>query len=105
MSQDAVYFNVWFSACYMRLRERLSYYDLDEDAFHDTYLLVREKALCSVGGIADFEAYFRACYRHAVLHRHRTPRRDVHPGTGFFLRLCDEGPTAVSYTHLTLPTT
>ena len=93
MSQDAVYFNVWFSACYMRLRERLSYYDLDEDAFHDTYLLVREKALCSVGGIADFEAYFRACYRHAVLHRHRTPRRDVHPGTGFFLRLCDEGPT------------
>ena len=90
MSQDAVYFNVWFSACYMRLRERLSYYDLDEDAFHDTYLLVREKALCSVGGIADFEAYFRACYRHAVLHRHRTPRRDVHPGTGFFLRLCDE---------------
>lgn len=35
MSQDAVYFNVWFSACYMRLRERLSYYDLDEDAFHD----------------------------------------------------------------------
>ena len=60
MSQDAVYFNVWFSACYMRLRERLSYYDLDEDAFHDTYLLVREKALCSVGGIADFEAYFRA---------------------------------------------
>lgn len=61
--------------------------------FHDTYLLVREKALCSVGGIADFEAYFRACYRHAVLHRHRTPRRDVHPGTGFFLRLCDEGPT------------
>lgn len=29
----------------------------------------------------------------AVLHRHRTPRRDVHPGTGFFLRLCDEGPT------------
>lgn len=32
MSQDAVYFNVWFSACYMRLRERLSYYDLDEDA-------------------------------------------------------------------------
>ena len=84
MSQDAVCFNVWFSACYMRLRERLSYYDLDEDAFHDTYLLVREKALCSVGGIADFEAYFRACYRHAVLHRHRTPRRDVHPGTGFF---------------------
>ena len=75
------------------LRERLSYYDLDEDAFHDTYLLVLEKALCSVGGIADFEAYFRACYRHAVLHRHRTPRRDVHPGTGFFLRLCDEGPT------------
>ena len=38
MSQDAVYFNVWFSACYMRLRERLSYYDLDEDAIHDGIL-------------------------------------------------------------------
>ena len=58
MSQDAVYFNVWFSACYMRLRERLSYYDLDEDAFHDTYLLVREKALCSVGGHRRLRSLF-----------------------------------------------
>ena len=55
MSQDALYFNVWFSACYMRLRERLFHYGLDENAFHDTYLLVREKALCSGGGVADCE--------------------------------------------------
>lgn len=65
MSQDAMYFNIWFSACYMRLREVLSHYGLDEDAFHDTYLLVREKACNSVVDISDFEAYFRACYRHA----------------------------------------
>ncbi|MFR4237345.1 MAG: hypothetical protein ACLT1W_14775 [Alistipes onderdonkii] len=69
MSQDAVYFNVWFSAC-MRLRERLSYYDSTRTL--PRHLLGAEKALCSVEGIADFEAYFRACYRHAVLHRHRT---------------------------------
>ena len=73
MSQDALYFNVWFSACYMRLRERLFPYGLDENAFHDTYLLVREKALCSGGGIADFEAYFRACYRLLVQYAGTTP--------------------------------
>lgn len=88
-----MYFNTWFSACYMRLREALSHYGLDEDAFHDTYLLVREKACNSVVGISDFEAYFRACYRHAARYRHRTSRRDVHPGDSFFLRLGDEGPT------------
>lgn len=29
----------------------------------------------------------------AIQRKHRTPWRDVHPGTGFFLRLCGEGPT------------
>ena len=55
-------FAAWFSACYMQLRERLSHYGLDEDAFHDTYLLVREKAFGAAESNADFEAYFRACY-------------------------------------------
>ncbi|MFR6633962.1 MAG: hypothetical protein ACLUQ6_01965 [Alistipes onderdonkii] len=46
------------------------------------------------GGIADFEAYFRACYRHAVLHRRTAPAARCPSRHGFLsAALCDEGPT------------
>lgn len=91
MSQDLARFDAWFSIRYERLRECLGRY-LDEDNFHDTYLLVREKACFSEEPITDFEAFFYGCYRKTMCRKRSSSRRSVHPDEDFFLRLGDEGP-------------
>ena len=58
MSHDLVRFDAWFSACYERLRRYLGPDGLDEDTFHDTYLLVREKARSPEVDILDLGDYF-----------------------------------------------
>ena len=92
MSHDLVRFDAWFSACYERLRRYLGPDGPDEDTFHDTYLLVREKARSPEVDILDFGAYFCGCYRRISLHKRCTPHCCIHPGEDFFLRLGAEGP-------------
>ena len=87
MSHDLVRFDAWFSACYERLRRYLGPDGPDEDTFHDTYLLVREKARSPEVDILDFGAYFCGCYRRISLHKRCTPHCCIHPGEDFFLRL------------------
>lgn len=92
MSHDPIRFDAWFAACYERLRRSLGPDGLDEDTFHDTYLLVREKARSPETDILDFGAYFCSCYRRISLHKRCTPQRSIHPEEDFFLRLGAEGP-------------
>lgn len=92
MSHDPIRFDAWFAACYERLRRSLGPDGLDEDTFHDTYLLVREKARSPETDILDFGAYFCGCYRRISLHKRCTPQRSIHPEEDFFLRLGAEGP-------------
>lgn len=92
MSHDPIRFDAWFAACYERLRRYLGPDGLDEDTFHDTYLLIREKARNPELDILDFGAYFCGCYRRISLHKRCTPQRSIHSEEDFFLRLGNEGP-------------
>ena len=53
-TKDVKEFNGWFNRSYARLKERLSIYGkIDEDAFHDAYLAVREQVMFASGGIDE----------------------------------------------------
>ena len=84
-------FNEWFTKSYNKLRISLRKYGvLDEDNFHDTYLLVRKQILTQERIIPDYEAYFIGCYRKMTLIKIKKENRYVHPEDDFFLRCGDE---------------
>lgn len=84
-------FDRWFGAEYYRLRRQLStFYPLNEDVFHDTYLRVRQCLLFSGEEMADYTAYFLESYRCNRLKRSLFEARYYHPEDSFFQALGEE---------------
>lgn len=57
MKSNVLRFDYWFSFNYKRLRSILGW-QLNEDVFHDTYLLLRKDLLFIDLPIIDFGLYF-----------------------------------------------
>lgn len=86
-------YDLWFASSYIRLRERISLFPfMDEDNFHNTYLLVRDRIMHAGERPGNFEAYFFGCYRFQAMRASREERRYVYPEDDFFLRFGDDGP-------------
>ena len=84
-------FDRWFGAAYYRLRRQLStFYPLNEDVFHDTYLRVRQCLLFSGEEMADYTAYFLESYRCNRLKCSLFEGRFYHPEDYFFQSLGEE---------------
>lgn len=86
-------FDAWFSASYYQIRNKLENYSrFDEDAFHDTYLVIRINLLFERIEILDFELYFERCYRNISRNRMRLEQKYCHPDDFFFQMLRDNEP-------------
>lgn len=66
MKSNVLRFDYWFSFNYKRLRSILGW-QLNEDVFHDTYLLLRKDLLFIDLPIIDFEPLFWGIYKRARL--------------------------------------
>lgn len=90
MIQDVRRFDNWFSSHYYNVRKGLRRcVNLDEDAFHDTYLLLRINLLFEREEVPDFEPYFIGHYRKVILKNIRRESRYYHPEDIFFEFLSD----------------
>lgn len=90
MTRNILRFENWFSACYYQIKNKLNrYVQLNEDAFHDTYLVIRISLMFENADIIDFEAYFIKCYKRVYLNEIRSERRYYHPEEIFFMMLSD----------------
>lgn len=68
MKSNVLRFDYWFSFNYKRLRSILGW-QLNEDVFHDTYLLLRKDLLFIDLPIIDFEPLFWGIYKRARLRK------------------------------------
>lgn len=85
------HFDRWFEAAYYKIRRQLStFYPLNEDIFHDTYLHIRQRLLFSGEEMADYSAYFLKSYRCNRLKRSLFEARYYHPEDSFFQALGEE---------------
>lgn len=99
--EEGIRFDKWFASSYTKLREKIRFFSMvDEDNFHNTYLFVREKAMCCEERIENFEAYFFRCYRYKAMTAMKEEGRYIHPEDDFFLRFAEE-ESDVSFGKLT----
>jgi hypothetical protein len=75
-------FDYWFSFNYKRLRSILGW-QLNEDVFHDTYLLLRKDLLFIDLPIIDFEPLFWGIYKRARLRNIAKENRYYRPNEIF----------------------
>ena len=85
MKSNVLRFDYWFSFNYKRLRSILGW-QLNEDVFHDTYLLLRKDLLFIDLPIIDFEPLFWGIYKRARLRNIAKENRYYRPNEIFFHR-------------------
>lgn len=96
MVQDIKRFDNWFSSSYYMVRGKLERYaKINEDAFHDAYLLIHINLLFEKREILDFEPYFMGYYKRIYIKEIRHESRYFHPEDIFFEFLSDTGPVSV----------
>ncbi|MCB6710438.1 sigma-70 family RNA polymerase sigma factor [Bacteroides fragilis] len=83
MKSNVLRFDYWFSFNYKRLRSILGW-QLNEDVFHDTYLLLRKDLLFIDLPIIDFEPLFWGIYKRARLRNIAKENRYYRPNEIFF---------------------
>lgn len=83
MKSNVLRFDYWFSFNYKRLRSILGW-QLNEDVFHDTYLLLRKDLLFIDLPIIDFEPLFGGIYKRARLRNIAKENRYYRPNEIFF---------------------
>ena len=84
MKSNVLRFDYWFSFNYKRLRSILRGWQLNEDVFHDTYLLLRKDLLFIDLPIIDFEPLFWGIYKRARLRNIAKENRYYRPNEIFF---------------------
>ena len=96
MIRDISRFDNWFSLSYYQIRNKLGcYLKLNEDTFHDTYLIIRINLLFEKTMITDFEPYFIGCYKKIALKGFIHEKRYCHPKDVFFEFLSDAEPVSI----------
>lgn len=91
-TESAVCFCRWFQESYQKLKSSLQVHTAsDEDVFHDTFLLIRQRILYR-GEIADYAPYFASAYRKNLTKQKLREGRFVYPDELFFrtLAIADE---------------
>lgn len=83
MKSYVLRFDYWFSFNYKRLRSILGW-QLNEDVFHDTYLLLRKDLLFIDLPIIDFEPLFWGIYKRSRLRNIAKENRYYRPNEIFF---------------------
>lgn len=90
MVQDIRRFDNWFSVSYYTVRAKLEQYtNVNEDAFHDAYLLIRINLLFEKKEVLDFEPYFMGYYKRISQREIKHENKYCHPDDVFFEFLSD----------------
>lgn len=95
MIQDIKRFDNWFSVSYYTVRRKLGQYTkVNEDAFHDAYLLIRINLLFEKKEVLDFEPYFMGYYKRISQREIKHESKYYHLNDVFFEFLSDSEPVS-----------